>query len=324
MPRAMRATLPAELRQVFDRFYTTEYVTIDGRGQPIAWPVTPYPHEDGTCLDVTTGLGYPKKARDAERNPQVALLFSEPFGSGLDEPPMVLVQGIARVDGEDLAANRERYRREGKVKLPKANEKLPPPALDRFMRWYIDRLYVHVRPERIFVWPKGDVTAEPQILDADLEEVRSGHNEEPEVGRAAPQGGRPAWDPRIDQMGTKYPTAVLAVVAPDGFPLATRVPVRADRQAGLVHLEVLPTGLPLAAGLACLTAHAHGPQFEWQRNFQVRGDLVETDQGWAVAPHKLVGGFEIPEGQVAVLRENFKKVLRYRKIAKAELAKRAL
>src|SRR5215218_1634069 len=144
MPPTMVATIAADLRAVFDRFYTTEYVTVDERGQPIAWPVTPYPHDDddGTCIDVTTGLGYPKKARDAQRNPRVALLFSEPHGSGLDKPPMVLVQGTARVDEEDLAANRERYRREGKRKLPKAAEKLPPPSLDRFMSWYVDRVYV--------------------------------------------------------------------------------------------------------------------------------------------------------------------------------------
>src|SRR3954468_7159163 len=123
MPPTMAPPLPAELREVFDRFITTEFVTIDAHGQPIAWPVTPYPHEGGTCLDVTTGLGYPKKARDAQANPKVALLFSEPHGSGLDEPPMVLVQGMARVDEDDLAANRERYRRDGKIKLPKASEK---------------------------------------------------------------------------------------------------------------------------------------------------------------------------------------------------------
>src|SRR3954470_5173127 len=162
MPPQMAATLPADLKAVFDRFYTTEYVTVDDRGQPIAWPVTPYPHEDrgATCIDVTTGLGYPKKARDAQRNPKVALLFSEPHGSGLDEPPAVLVQGTARVDEEDLAANRERYRREGAAKLPKAMEKAPPPAMDRFMSWYVDRIYIHVRPDRVFVWPKGDIAAE--------------------------------------------------------------------------------------------------------------------------------------------------------------------
>jgi hypothetical protein len=37
----MTATLPAEVQQVFDRFITTEYTTIDRRGRPITWPVTP-------------------------------------------------------------------------------------------------------------------------------------------------------------------------------------------------------------------------------------------------------------------------------------------
>ena len=44
----------------------------------------------------------------------------------------------------------------------------------------------------------------------------------------------------------------------------------------------------------------------------------------AVAPlaDKVVGGFEAPETSLALLRENFRKVMRYRRIAKAELAKR--
>jgi hypothetical protein len=316
MPPTMAATLPAELRTVFDRFYTTEYVTVDGRGQPIAWPVTPYPHDEGSCIDVTTGLGYPKKARDAQRNPKVALLFSEPHGSGLGEPPIVLVQGMARVDEDDLAANRERYRREGKIKLPKASEKLPPPALDRFMAWYVDRIYVHVVPQRVLVWPKGDSAAAPETV---LDELPAGDGA-PQA-QASP-GGETTWEPRIEQLGTMYPTAVLAVVGPDGFPFAGRVPVHADRQAGLVRLGAVPNGMSLGPGRACLTAHAHSPEFEWQRNFQVRGELVQTDDGWAVRPHRLVGGFEVPESQLAILRENFKKVMRYRKTAKAELARR--
>jgi hypothetical protein len=316
MRPTMAQALPAELRAVFDRFYTTEYVTVDGRGQPIAWPVTPYPHDDdGTCIDVTTGLGYPKKARDAQRNPKVALLFSEPHGSGLEEPPMVLVQGTARVDEEDLAANRERYRREGKAKLPKAAEKLPPPSLDRFMSWYVDRIYVHVQPERIFVWAKGDISSAPEVIGA-LRDEQAG------VASPQPAGGDPIWELRIEQLGTTYPTAVLAVVGPDGFPFAGRVPVRADRAAGLVRLGAVPNGMPVAPGRACLTAHVHSPEFEWQRNFQVRGELVETGEGWALAPRKVVGGFEAPETSLALLRENFRKVMRYRRIAKAELAKR--
>jgi hypothetical protein len=228
---------------------------------------------------------------------------------------MVLVQGIARVDEADLAANRMRYRREGKRKLPKANERLPPASIDRFMSWYVDRIYVHVTPERILVWPKGDIAAEPEVIgELPAGEARAEH----------PAPGGATWEHRIEQLGTQYPTAVLAVVGPGGFPFAGRVPVWADRIAGLVRVGAVPNGMPLRPGRACLTAHVHGPEFEWQRNFQVRGELIQDGGGWAVQPHKLVGGFEVPETQVAILRENFKKVMRYRKIAKEELAKRSL
>src|ERR671918_1164344 len=106
----MTATLPREVQAVFDRFITTEYTTIDRQGRPITWPVTPYYSPGAECIDVTTGLGYPKKAKDAGANPKVALLFSDPTGCGMDHPPLVLVQGTAEVDDGDLDANRERYR----------------------------------------------------------------------------------------------------------------------------------------------------------------------------------------------------------------------
>src|SRR3954462_10246570 len=153
----MLRSLPEEIRQVFERFITTEYVTIAANAQPIAWPVTPYVGASGKCLDVTTGLGYPKKARDAENNPHVALLFSDPTGSGIERAPMVLVQGTASVDDADLDANRARYERESDDKLPGARSALPPKPVRRFFLWYFARIYVHVRPERVFVWPGGDV-----------------------------------------------------------------------------------------------------------------------------------------------------------------------
>ena len=321
----MTETLPADIREVFDRFITTEYVTIDDRGQPIAWPVTPYHHPESGCVDITTGLGYPKKARDAEREPRVALLFSDPTGSGIDGAPMVLVQGTAHVDDSDLEANWLRYERESAAKLPVAASKLPSPFIRRrLMAWYFLRLYVHVSPERVFVWPHGDPRSEPQLLDAHLEEVRSGHNEEPETGHAEPAGGGFVWDARLDEIGTaQNPSAVIAVVGPDGFPFAARVPVRADRSARVVRLDAEPVGAPLEPGLACLVVHRHPPDFSWQVNFQVRGDLIRDGEGWALAPRKLVGGFELPPGsRLATMRLNAKKVRRYHRTAKAELARR--
>src|SRR5215467_7174829 len=64
---------------------------------------------------------------------------------GLDAPPMVLVQGTAQVDADTI----------------------------------------HVRPERIYAWPGADLDSEPALYDAHVDEVRSAHNEEPEVGHAA-------------------------------------------------------------------------------------------------------------------------------------------
>ena len=124
----MTASLPPDVQQVFDKFVTTEYTTVDTRGRPICWPVTPYYRPGDPCIDVTTGLGYPKKALDARANPKVALLFSDATGSGIEGAPQVLVQGTADVDSRDLDANRERYSREIGDKLPATKELLPPAA----------------------------------------------------------------------------------------------------------------------------------------------------------------------------------------------------
>ena len=118
----MTASLPQEVREVFERFITCEFTTVDSRQQPIVWPVTPYYSPGAPTIDATTGLGYPKKADDARRNPRVAMLFSDPTGSGIDSGIQVLVQGTAEVDDRDLEANRERYWRESAVKLPRRRD----------------------------------------------------------------------------------------------------------------------------------------------------------------------------------------------------------
>ncbi|MGH2713984.1 MAG: pyridoxamine 5'-phosphate oxidase family protein [Thermoleophilaceae bacterium] len=319
----MTETLPPEVQQVFDRFVTTEFTTVDRRGQPITWPLTPYYRRGDPCIAVTTGLGYPKKANDARANPRVALLFSDPTGCGMADAPQVLVQGTADVDDRDLDANRERYRRELVEKLPSTRGQLPPRFLERLFDWYFTRVYLHVRPERVYVWPDGDAALEPKLFDAHMEEVRSGHDEEPDAPHAGTEGGAVSWDGRLDELGARYPSAVVSLVAPDGFPFSVRLPITPDREARCVRLGGAPLGVPWQPGLACLTAHDHGPDFMWQRNFQVRGDLVEEDGRWAVIPHKLVGGMELPPGSlISRIRSNLGGIRRYRRTAKRELAER--
>jgi hypothetical protein len=312
------ASLPSEVREVFERFITTELTTVGSGQQPITWPVTPYYRQGGPCIDVSTGLGYPKKADDARRHPSVALLFSDPTGSGIESGIQVLVQGTAEIDDRDLEANAERYFRESIEKLPATRRMHPPKPLRRALNWYYTRIYIKVRPERIFVWPRGRIDEEPVLHDAHLEEVRSGHSEEPPEDHGGGAGTETAWDSRVDEMG-ESPTGVLSWLAPDGFPIAVRAPIRVDSTRRSITIGAEPVGLPLLEGRACLTVHRHAPDFTWQRNFQVRGDLIRDPDGWLLAPRKLVGGFELPEGPIARNRDFVRKFWRFRRTAKRRL-----
>jgi UDP-glucose 4-epimerase len=203
----MKGSLPAEFLEVLERSTTADYVTIDGRGQPVVWPLAPRYQATEGCIDVTVSR--------AQADVRVALLFSDPVA-------MILVQGTAHPEGRG------------------ADEEID----------------VHVLPERVYVWRGSDLEAEPQLYDAHVDEVRSAHNEEPEVGHAPPAGGGSVWDERLDALGARHPDAVLAFVGPDGFPFAVRVPVRAERDAGLVLVDADPVGAPIEPGLACLCADA--------------------------------------------------------------------
>ena len=152
----MTSSLPPEVRDAFERFVTTEYTTVDAGKQPITWPVTPYYRQGGPTIDVTTGLGYPKKADDAQRHPSVALLFSDPDR----------LRDRERAPGARAGNGRGGRARPGcqpRALPPRvaarscpATKKMHPPKPMRAMfNWYYARIYVKVRPERVFVWPRG-------------------------------------------------------------------------------------------------------------------------------------------------------------------------
>jgi hypothetical protein len=291
----MTSTLPPHVRDAFERFITCEFTTVDAAKQPITWPVTPYYERGGPTIDLSTGLGVPKKADDARAHPSVSLLFSDPTGSGIESGIKVLVQGTATVDDEDLKANAARYFHESGEKLPATKKMHPPKLLRPMFNFYYVRIYVKVRPERVFVWEGGDLSEEPTVHDAHLEEVRSGHVEEPPEPHGSPPGGSPAWDRRMEFLG-EHETGVLSWLGPDGFPISVRVPYTADPSRREIRIEAEPAGLPVLEGRACLTVHLHAPDFTWQRNMQVRGSLVRSPEGLRLVPRRIVGGFEIPKG----------------------------
>jgi hypothetical protein len=312
---------------VFGRFVTTEYTTIDRHGQPITWPVIPFYRRGGPCIDVSTALGTPKKADDAVANPRVALLFSDPTGSGLSDPPAVLVQGLADVDDRDLRANRERYMRESLEKLPGLTAQQPPSLLTRsgLVDWYYERIFVHVHPQRVCVWPRGKISAAPEVFEARVSEIHASEHEpdRAEVELVDPEG---VWDSRIDELADRFSTVVLSIVGGNGFPLSARVPVRIDSAKPWVWLESEPAGIQLAPGRACLTAHRHvaDPSAKWwQRNIQVRGDLAYQQSHWVLVPRKLIGGFEVSASPAVTAARNLRRIWRFQRTARREHARRS-
>src|SRR5205085_10666775 len=96
-----------------------------------------------------------------------------------------------------------------------------------------------------------------------------------------------------------------------------------DSRSHRVTIEAEPSGFPLTEGRACLTAHDHSPDFAWRENFQVRGDLVRSGDGWSLVPHRLVGGIELPNrGFLGRYRETMRRSIRFHRTARRELRKR--
>ena len=179
----------------------------------------------------------------------------------------------------------------------------PPKPIRGMFNWYYARIYIKVRPERVFVWPEGDLAGAAdrprRAPGGGALRSRRGAARRTTARRPA---GSPAWDERMDVLA-EHDTGVLSWMGPDGFPIAVRVPFSADASRREIAIEGEPAGLPLLEGRACLTVHRHAPDFTWQRNMQVRGDLVALARGLAAgapqdrrrlraprgAPHPLPG-----------------------------------
>jgi hypothetical protein len=139
---------------------------------------------------------------------------------------------------------------------------------------------LRVRPERVYHWPGGDLDAEPELYDAHLEEVRSSHNEEPELPHEPPSRGAGAsWDERLDALAAlERARGTVCWIGPDGFPFAIQAPVSVDGDERRVWIEADPVGAPLDAGPAVLLL------VDTEGELLVRGDLLEHEARWVLRP----------------------------------------
>ena len=255
----MTSSLPQEVQQVFERFITTEFTTIDRRGQPISWPLTPY-YRAGRPVhrrDHRARLPQEGERRGGQPQGGAAVLRSDRLRHGgrrrrcsCRARPTSTTATSRRTASATRASRRRSCRRRRSM--------LPPEPLQRLFSFYFTRLYVHVRPERVYVWPGGDVTREPELFDTHMEEVRSGHDEEPESEPPRP-GRRPASGTRVS---TSWARATRRRCCRSWPRTAFRSRARADlgRPGRAPHPDrSRRAGRAGAARAACLIAHDHGP-----------------------------------------------------------------
>jgi hypothetical protein len=265
------AQWPEELLAVFERSVTCMYASLTSKGQPITYPVNPYISEDRLALEITTGLTYPAKANRARRNPKVSLLFDDPVGSKLENPPVVLVLGQASVRTADLQANTDRYVRASIAKLPEASEGSSPRLVES-LGWYFARIWIQVTPLEIYWWQR-DHPETPHHWIAPEGTIAPPSDPAPK-GRAPrawarkPKGWHRSAHHAVQNLG--LPT--LTVVNDAGYPFS--LPAFAVALSREGFRLTLPANLPISAqGKACLTFHTHPERFTSQQNHVFIGEV---------------------------------------------------
>ncbi|HEY7349914.1 MAG TPA: pyridoxamine 5'-phosphate oxidase family protein [Ktedonobacterales bacterium] len=160
-------TLPPRVEEVFREFLSCEFATLGKDGAPIAWPTAPlYLPETGRFL-ITTSIGAPQKAFNIRRNPHVSLLFSDPTGSGLAQPPIVLVQGDADIPHEVTTWNEDLARFWAVLarRQPSSQAYSSSAIMRAVSAWYYMRLLIYITPRRIRWWPDGNCDHPAQEIE---------------------------------------------------------------------------------------------------------------------------------------------------------------
>lgn len=274
----------AAVSPVIGQYRTCEFATVGRSGTPIAWPaVTSYRHGQCTFV-ITTSIGLPQKAYNVRRNPKVALLFSDPTGSGLNGMPEVLVQGVATCPDTVVTspAGLEDYWAQVFTRQPFGQLYGSSALGRRLMSWYYRRLVITVAVTGVHSRP-GLSTSDP------LTRAITGRTR----GDAFTASARQL---------PGYRSAVLATTDEHGTPCLIRLRPEVDADSGAFLLDVPPDAHP-RPGPASMLCHSHDAKLWSLKSFVVVGNLEERDGRWALICHRYVPGMSSnPLRAVAMVR----------------------
>jgi hypothetical protein len=155
-------SLPPEVQAVVREFRTCEFTTLSKSGTPVTWPVSARYQAGPERFILTTTIGFPNKIFNIRRNPRVSLLFSNPTGCGLTNPPSVLVQGDATAGDTVMTSINEveglrEYWRESIFRRQPSSAMISSNPFSRWMMdWYYMRILITVVPRAWYWWPESD------------------------------------------------------------------------------------------------------------------------------------------------------------------------
>jgi hypothetical protein len=154
--------LPPDVEQVLREFFTCEFTTLNRHGHPLTWPTEPYYDAPAGQILVTASIAFPIKALNARRTPRVSLLYSDPTGCGVPDPPAVLVQGDASVtEAPELTPQTLEMFRISVRRQPESRQFVANKLAQRLFTFYFQRLMITVRPRRVLVWRGRDFAKPP-------------------------------------------------------------------------------------------------------------------------------------------------------------------
>jgi hypothetical protein len=159
--------VPDEVAAVLRAYYTCEVTTVNAKGQPMTWPALSYYDEATGEIFFSVSIAFPVKAQNARKRPQVSLLYSDPTGSGLDQPPAVLVQGDATVaEILEMTPHVSALNKLARQRQPDSGRFQVSNLSRRLFSWYLfKRIGITVRPHRLMVWPNRDFSQTPSVIE---------------------------------------------------------------------------------------------------------------------------------------------------------------
>ena len=154
------AHMPPRVAELLNAALTAELTVIDERQRMHTDPLIPM--WDGQHILMTSSVLFSRKLENIKANPKVSVSLSDPVACPVSPFLRATIQGDARVIDGDIHQDWERV-----LPLWTAKE----PSVSKLMRFrfalplFWERSIIEITPRRVLVWPGGDTTREPEVVD---------------------------------------------------------------------------------------------------------------------------------------------------------------